>query len=93
MGFFKTKPRAIPKNPNVSGYCSPSGWQAWIDPLWKSPKILRAEYMESCSWKGAIPGVETPGIPDVVDVVDTGDVVEGVGVGGLRWVRRVRQVE
>jgi len=42
--------------------------------------------------RGLYPGVETPIIPDVVDALDDGDVVEGIGVGGLRRVRRVRWV-
>jgi hypothetical protein len=38
------------------------------------------------------PGAETPDKADEVVVVDAGDVVQGLGVAGLRRVRRVRRV-
>ena len=43
-------------------------------------KILWAEYMKSCCWKGAYPGVDIGQQPDEVDEVDSDDVVGGVGV-------------
>jgi hypothetical protein len=91
-GLFKTKPPAIPKNPNVLGHCSSSCWQAWIEALWNFHKISRAEYVKSCCWKGGCPGEEISDTPDVVDEVDGGDGVEELGVDAWRRVRRVRRV-
>ena len=83
MGFFKTKPPAIPKNPNVFGHCSSSGWQARIEPLSNFQKFFGQSIWRVVAGKGPTPGVETPLTPDEADVLDAGDGVEGYGVDGL----------
>ena len=47
-------------------------------------KILRADYIKFCVWKGVYTGVETPITPDEPDVLDTGDGVETVSANLLK---------
>ena len=65
----------------ASGSTGASGESLILGGFIKFPKILRAEYMKSCCWKGAYPGVEAPITPDELDVLDGGDGVEGTGAG------------
>jgi hypothetical protein len=50
--------------------------------------------MKGCWWKrGYTAGVETPDIPGEAVVPDAIDVLQGVGEGGLRKFKSVRQAQ
>ena len=93
MGFFNTKPPAIPKEPHCIRslrfflliLAGRHGWSLYGILKNSSGRLYKVLWME----RGLRPGVETPDQPDEPDVLDAGDVVDGLGVGGLRRVRGV----